>query len=88
MVVKLQDDLDKLETKYDNLFKQLPFMNVREKTTKKRNKKQQEEVKNLVLKDAGELVKKAIVKTVELKPEDIDAALIKKAAAEIKDENQ
>ena len=54
MVVKLQDDLDKLETKYDNLFKQLPFMNVREKTTKKRNKKQQEEEEDIYKEDEEE----------------------------------
>ena len=47
-------------------------------------KKQQEEVKTLVLKNAIALVKKTIIKTVELKPEEIDEALIKKAAVEIK----
>ena len=46
-------------------------------------KKQQEEVKNLVLRNAAELVKKTIVKTVELSPKDIDDALIKKAVNEI-----
>ncbi len=42
--------------------------------------RQQEEAQNLVLKNALELVKKAVVKTVELSPEKIDEALIKKAA--------
>jgi len=42
-------------------------------------KRQQEEAKNVVLKSAVELVKKTIIKTVELKPEAIDEALIKKA---------
>jgi len=49
-------------------------------------KKQQEEIKNVVLKDAVDLIKRTIVKTVELKPEAIDEALIKKAVAEVKDE--
>lgn len=50
--------------------------------------KQQEEAKNLVLSQAGELVKKAILKTVELKPEEIDTALIKKAVDSIKHEER
>jgi len=48
--------------------------------------KQQEQAQELVYKNAIELVKKTIVKTVELKPEAIDEALIKKAAANAKDE--
>jgi len=48
--------------------------------------KQLEENKKVVLAQAGELVRKAIIKTVELKPDAIDDALIKKAVAEIKDE--
>lgn len=48
--------------------------------------KQQEEAKSKVLAEAGELVKKALVKTVGLSPKDIDEALIKKAVAQIKDE--
>ncbi len=47
-------------------------------------KKQQEEVKHLVYKEAFELVKKAIEKTVELSPEAIDDALIKKVVLKIK----
>lgn len=47
-------------------------------------KKQQEEVKNLVYQEASELVKKAIKKTVELSPEAIDEALIKKVILKIK----
>lgn len=50
-------------------------------------KKQQEQAQDLVLKNAIELVKKTIVKTVELKPEAVDEALIKKAVAEIKNES-
>ena len=46
-------------------------------------KKQQEQANDLVMKNAVELVKKTIIKTVELKPEAIDEALIKKAAQEI-----
>jgi len=49
-------------------------------------KKQQEEVKDIVLKNAVELVRKTLIKTVELKPEAVDEALIKKAVSEIKDE--
>lgn len=49
-------------------------------------KKQDEEAKALVYKDAVELVKKAIIKTVELKPEEIDELLIKEAVNKLKDE--
>ncbi|MCX6723089.1 MAG: ATP synthase F0 subunit B, partial [Candidatus Staskawiczbacteria bacterium] len=49
-------------------------------------KKQQEEMKEKVLKEASELVKKTIVKTVELKPEDIDEALISKAIKQVEKE--
>jgi len=49
-------------------------------------KKQQEQAQDLVLKNAVELVKKAIVKTVELKPAEIDEALINKAVKEIEKE--
>ncbi|MCX6720497.1 MAG: hypothetical protein NTW11_01700 [Candidatus Staskawiczbacteria bacterium] len=49
-------------------------------------KKQQEQAQDLVLKNAIDLVKKAIVKTVELKPEEIDDALIRKATESIKHE--
>ncbi len=45
--------------------------------------KQQEESKKLVLREATDLIKKLIVKTVELKPDAIDEALIKKAASQI-----
>ncbi len=51
-------------------------------------KKQLEENKKVVLAQAAELVKKTIIKTVGLKPDAIDEALIKKAVTEIKDENQ
>lgn len=49
--------------------------------------RQQEETKQDVLKEASELVKKFITKTVELKPEAIDEAIIKKAVSQIKNEN-
>jgi len=49
-------------------------------------KKQQEEAKDLVFKNAVELVKKAIVKTVELSPEAVDELLIKKAVETVKHE--
>jgi F-type H+-transporting ATPase subunit b len=45
--------------------------------------KQREEAKSKVLAEAAELVKKTIIKTVELKPGDIDDALIKKAVREV-----
>lgn len=48
--------------------------------------KKQEEAKSLVFREAMELVKKTIIKTVELKPEMIDEALIKKAVLQVKDE--
>jgi len=46
-------------------------------------KKQQEEARQSVLKGASELVKKIIIKTVELNPQDVDEALINKAVAQI-----
>ena len=48
------------------------------------HKKQQEEAKNLVFKEAINLVKKTIIKTVELEPKHVDDALIKKAVLEVK----
>ncbi len=45
--------------------------------------KQQEESKQKVSKQAAELVKKFIIKTVELKPEAIDEALINKAVSQV-----
>lgn len=50
-------------------------------------KKQQEEAKQLVYKEAADLVKKVIKKTVELSPAEIDDALIKKAVLEMKHES-
>lgn len=50
-------------------------------------KRQQEETRNLIYKEALELVKKALIRTVELKPQDVDEALIKKAVLEVKEEN-
>lgn len=49
-------------------------------------KKQLEDNKKVVLAEAGELVRKTIIKTVELSPSAIDEALIKKAVAEISNE--
>jgi F-type H+-transporting ATPase subunit b len=46
-------------------------------------KKQQEQAEEVVFKNAIELVKKTIIKTVELKPEDVDEALIKRAVSEV-----
>lgn len=48
--------------------------------------KQQEESRNKVLQEASALVKRLIVKTVELKPEAIDEALIEKAVNAVKHE--
>ena len=50
-------------------------------------KRQQEETKKLVFKEALELVKKTIIKTVELDPKSIDEALVKKAVLEVNKEN-
>ncbi len=47
-------------------------------------KKQQQQANDLVMKHAVELVKKTIIKTVELKPEAVDEALIKKAVENVK----
>ncbi len=52
----------------------------------KNKKLQEEEAKQQVLKGAGELVKKAIAKTVELGPDKIDEALINKAILKLKHE--
>lgn len=49
-------------------------------------KKQQAEAQDLVFKNAVDLVKKTIIKTVELKPADVDDALIQKAVDSIKNE--
>lgn len=46
-------------------------------------KRQLEENKKVVLAQAAELVKRTIIKTVELKPDAVDEALIKKAVSEI-----
>lgn len=59
-----------------------------EKELQESYKRQQEQAKDVVFKNAIDLVKKAIIKTVELKPEDIDEALIKKAADSIKNEQE
>jgi len=45
--------------------------------------KQQEETKKIVLKNAVELVKRVVSKTVDMDPSNIDDKLIKKAASEI-----
>jgi len=57
-----------------------------QKALQENYKKQQEEVKTLVFKNAVELVKKTIIKTVELNPEHIDEALIKQAVEGLKHE--
>ena len=51
---------------------------------KKNAAKAQEEANKAVLNKAADLVKKAIVKTIELEPDKIDEALIKKAIFHIK----
>lgn len=57
-----------------------------EKEMQSNYKKQQEQAEALVLKNAVELVRKAIIKTVELKPEAIDDVLIKKAVDKLKND--
>lgn len=53
---------------------------------KKNAKRAEEEANKAVLDKAGELVRKTILKTVELKPDEIDDALIKQAVAKVKNE--
>ena len=50
------------------------------------NERQREEVRQRVLQGASELVKKILIKTVELNPKDIDEALIDKAVSKISKE--
>lgn len=57
-----------------------------EKEIEANYKKQKEQAEELVLKNAVDLVKRTIVKTVELKPEAIDDALIKKAVEKVKND--
>ncbi|MCX6721441.1 MAG: hypothetical protein NT026_02465 [Candidatus Staskawiczbacteria bacterium] len=54
---------------------------------KKSSERAQEEANKDVLEKAAGLVKKAIIKTVELGPDKIDDALINKAISQIKNEN-
>ena len=54
---------------------------------KKNTQRAQEEANKAVLEKAAELVKKAIIKTVEMEPDKIDELLIKKAVSQIKNEN-
>jgi len=49
-------------------------------------KAQQEVSRQHILKEAAELVKKIIIKTVELNPKDIDDALIEKAVSQVSKE--
>ncbi len=58
-----------------------------QKDTHEQLKKQLEENKKVVLVEAAALVRKTIIKTVELKPDAIDEALIKKAVGEITNES-
>jgi F-type H+-transporting ATPase subunit b len=57
-----------------------------QKEAQEQLKKQLEDNKKVVLGAAADLVKKTIIKTVGIKPDAIDEALIKKAVTEIKDE--
>ncbi|MCX6718513.1 MAG: hypothetical protein NTY81_02855 [Candidatus Staskawiczbacteria bacterium] len=78
---------DKAKTLEQELAKKSEAKQVQmQKDLQENYKKQQEEIKSAVLKDAVELVKKTIVRTVELKPEAIDEALIKKAVESVKNE--
>lgn len=79
---KKAKDLE-IESQKKNEEKQLQM----QKEAEVQLKKQLEENKKVVLMQAAELVKKTIIKTVELKPDAIDDALIKKAVAEIKEAN-
>ena len=55
-----------------------------QKEAKEQLAKQLEENKKVVLAQAADLVKKTLIKTVELSPSAIDEALIKKAVEEVK----
>jgi len=57
-----------------------------EKEMQDNYQKQQEQAQALVLKNAVDLVKKTIVKTIELKPDQVDENLIKKAVDSLKHE--
>ena len=46
--------------------------------------KQQEEMKSIIFKNAFDLVKRTVIKAVELRPDEVDEALIKKAANALK----
>lgn len=71
----LADDLQKkAEEKHKEALAQI----------EKSKKLQEEEARQMVLKSAEELIKKAIAKTVELGPDKIDEALIQKAITELK----
>jgi F-type H+-transporting ATPase subunit b len=70
---EILDKAEKKQKEINNLLKQ-SFL------------KQQEEAKTKVLAQAGELIKKAIVKTVELNPDQIDDALIRKAIDQVKND--
>ena len=56
------------------------------KQIEQNKKKQEEEAREMVLKGAAGLIKKTIIKTVELSPDKIDEALIKKAISQVKEE--
>lgn len=55
-----------------------------EKEMQENYKKQQEQAQDLVFKNAIDLVKKTIIKTVELNPDQVDEKLIKKAVDSVK----
>jgi len=57
-----------------------------QKQAEEQLKKQLEENKKVVLSQAAELIKKTLIKTVEMKPDAIDEKLIAKAVTEISNE--
>lgn len=74
----------KAKTLEQDLQKKIEANNLKmQKDLEESYKKQQEQMKEEVRKNAIELVKKTIIKTVELKPDAIDEALIKQAAKEL-----
>lgn len=75
----LEQDLQKkAENKQAELMKQAQLMYER----------QQEETKKLVAREALNLIKKFIIKTVQLKPEAVDDALINKAVSQLSKEDE
>lgn len=83
----IKDTEKKAKVLEQELNKKLEENNLRlQKDLEASYKKQQEEAKELVLKNAVDLVKKTLIKTVELRPQDVDESLIRKAASQMNEQ--